>query len=71
MQLVVKYVFDPYMKGQLPPAKEVPRLADTVWRLRPIADMAVNAEVARAMEGAINKYLGDVLTHIMDQLPKR
>jgi DNA-binding transcriptional MerR regulator len=71
VQLVVKYVFDPYMKGQLPPASEVPRLADTVWRLRPIADMAVNAEVARAMEGAVNKYLGEVMTHIMEQLPKR
>jgi DNA-binding transcriptional MerR regulator len=71
VQLIVKFVFDPYMKGQLPPAREVPRLADAVWRLRPLADMAVNAEVARAMEGAINQYLGDVLTHIMDHLPKR
>ncbi len=71
VQLVVKYVFDPYMKGQLPPATEVPRLADTVWRLRPLADMAVNAEVARAMEGAVNQYLGEVMTHIMEQLPKR
>lgn len=71
VQLVVRYVFDPYMKGQLPPAQEVPRLADTVWRLRPLADMAVNAEVARAMEGAVNQYLGEVMTHIMEQLPKR
>jgi DNA-binding transcriptional MerR regulator len=71
VQLVVKYVFDPYMKGQLPPAAEVPRLADTVWRLRPLADMAVNAEVARAMEGAVNKYLGEVMAHIMEQLPQR
>ncbi len=68
VKLAVKYVFQPYMGGRFPPAKEVPRLADMVWRLRPLADMAVDAEVARAMEKAINQYLGDMLTHILEHL---
>ncbi len=70
VQLVIKYVFDPYMKGQLPPASEVARLAQTIWKLRPLADLAVNAEVARAMEKAVNRYLGDLLSHIYEHLPR-
>ncbi len=71
VQLAVKYVFSPYLDGRLPPAGEVPRLAETIWRLRPLADLAVNAEVARAMEKAVNRYLGDVLSHIYEHLPSK
>ncbi len=70
VKLVVKHVFDRYMDGHLPPAKEVPHLAKLVWRLRPVADMAVETEVARAMGNAVNQYLGDLLTRIYEQLPK-
>ena len=70
VQLVLRYVFEPYMKGQLPPASDVPRLAATIWQLRPLADLAVDAEVSRAMEKAINRYLGDLLSHIYEHLPR-
>lgn len=70
VKLVVKYVFDKYTDGHLPPAKEVPRLAQLVWRLRPVADMAVQTEVARAMDGAVNQYLGELMTRIYEHLPK-
>ena len=56
------------MKGRLPPASEVPKLADMVWNLRPLADMAVQTEVARAMEKSMQQYLGDVLAHIYEHL---
>lgn len=69
VKLVIKHVFDRYMDGRLPPAKEVPRLAQMVWRLRPVADMAVQTEVARAMDGAVNQYLGDLMTRIYEHLP--
>lgn len=68
VKLIVKYVFEGLLKGSLPPAQDVPRLADTIWRLRPLADMAVKTEVARAMEKSINQYLGDVMTHIFEHL---
>lgn len=70
VQLVAQHVFDPYLKGKLPSAKEVPQLADTIWRLRPLADLAVDAEVARAMEKAVNRYLGDVLSLVYEHLPR-
>ena len=67
VQLVEKYVFDRFGPG-LPPPTEAPRLGDLVWRLRPLVEMAVHAEVARAMELAANKHLGDRLAWVLDHL---
>lgn len=59
VKLVVKHVFDVYGSSELPPAADVPRLADVVWRLRPLADLAVSAELSRAMEKAMQAHLGE------------
>ena len=67
VRLVEKHVFDRYGKG-LPPPEEMPKLAAIVWRLRPLVEMAVHAEVARAMELAANQHLGDRLSHVLEQL---
>lgn len=68
VRLIVEYVFDPLGKDQLPPAKEVPRLAEIVWRLRPLATMAVSAEVDRGMEKAAERFLGDRLDAILQRM---
>lgn len=65
--LIEKYVFDPFGRD-LPPPKEVPRLAEMIWRLRPLVNMAVNAEVARAMGKAANQHLGDRMEYIFEHL---
>lgn len=67
VQLVEKYLFDPYGKG-LPPPDEVPRLGEIIWRLRPLVEMAVHAEVARAMELAATRHLGDRLATLLDRI---
>lgn len=59
VQLIVRHVFDPLGSNQLPPVSEVPRLAEAIWRLRPVAELAVTAEVANAMEKAMQKHLGE------------
>ncbi len=69
VQLVAEYVFDRRWKDQLPPKEAVPELAGIIWRLRPLVDMAVQPEVARAMEKALQKILGDRLALILDHLP--
>lgn len=68
VQLIVRYVFDRHGKDRLPPAEEAPHLAELVWKLRPMAMQAVDAEVARAMEMAVNKFLGERLTQILAQM---
>lgn len=65
---VVEHVFDPVAKDRLPPAREVPRLAEVVWRLRPVAEMAINAEASRALEKAVQRQLGDRLEVILQHL---
>lgn len=70
VRLVEKHVFDRYGKG-LPPAAEMPRVADIVWRLRPLVEMAVHSEVARAMELAANKHIGDRLGHVLDEMKRK
>lgn len=68
VSLVVRYVFDAYGKDSLPPASETQRLAELVWRLRPMAMQAVDSEVARAMEKAAQKHLGERLAHVLEHM---
>jgi hypothetical protein len=67
VRLVEKHVFDRYGKG-LPPPAEAPKVAAIIWRLRPLVEMAVHAEVARAMELAANKHIGDRLARVLDRM---
>lgn len=67
VQLVAR-LLDRYGEGQLPPPEDVPKLADTIWRLRPLAMMAVESEVSLALEKAANKFLGDRVAEILDQM---
>ena len=60
VRLVVPLI-DHYDK-QLPPKEDLPQLADLVWRLRPLALVAVESEVQRAMEAAANKFLIERVT---------
>lgn len=66
VRLIERHLFEQYGKG-LPPASEATRLGATIWKLRPLVETAVNAEVARAMERAATQHLGDRLAHILDQ----
>ncbi|SHG71395.1 MerR HTH family regulatory protein [Hydrocarboniphaga daqingensis] len=66
VMLVERHLFDGFGKG-LPPASEASRLGEIVWKLRPLVESAVQAEVARAMEQAATRHLGDRLAHILAQ----
>lgn len=71
VKLVEKHVFGQYGSSELPPAADIPRLADAIWRLRPIADMAVAAELSRAMERAMQAHLGDRMEALFNYLNQR
>ncbi|MGQ0618340.1 MAG: MerR family transcriptional regulator [Panacagrimonas sp.] len=68
MVQLIAHLLDHYGEGQLPPREDVPRLADTIWRLRPLAMMAVESEVSRALEMAANKFLGERVAQILEQM---
>ena len=65
---MVAYLLDRYGKGKLPPREEIPKLADVIWRIRPLGMMAVESEVSRALEQAANKFLGDRVAQILEAM---
>ena len=71
LELAMKYVFDRYGKGVLPPAEDAPRLAELIWQCRPLVMQAVDAEVAHAMEKAAEKFIGEKLSNVLEQLHKK
>lgn len=70
VKLVGDHVLSAYETEDLPPKEEFPKLADLVWRMRPLAEMAVHAELARAMENAASRLLSDRLEKIIERLDR-
>lgn len=54
-------------RDKLPPPEDIPRLTELVERLRPLAQMSVDAELARAMERHTQAHLGKHLGKLGDQ----
>jgi DNA-binding transcriptional MerR regulator len=63
--LVVEHVFGGRDSAELPAGADVARLADVVRRLRPMAEMVVDAELARALETSTRAALGERLEHVL------
>ena len=70
VKLVTQHVLEPYGEQPLPPKEEFPQIAELVWRLRPLAQIVVDAELGRAMRYAASRFLADKLESILKQLPK-
>ena len=68
VKLVADNVLEPFDAGEVPPKEELPRIAELIWRLRPLAEIAVKAELARAMEKAATQFLADKLEMIMQNI---
>jgi DNA-binding transcriptional MerR regulator len=64
VDLVVEQVFDPL--GESFPKEDIPRLAELVRRLRPLAAKAVDAELARAMQGRVQDQLDERLERMLN-----
>lgn len=69
VKMVTQHVLEPYGEQALPPKEEFPQIAELVWRLRPLAQIVVDAELGRSMDIAASRFLADKLESIMKQLP--
>ncbi|MFO1391407.1 MAG: MerR family transcriptional regulator [Agitococcus sp.] len=65
---VIARIIDTYGKENIPPSSATNHLANLIWQMRPLADVAIDAEVARAMEKAIANYFGGRLDAIMEHI---
>lgn len=61
-------LFDAFPNGK-PDPEQIPRLADLAWRLRPLALVAVEAEVERALEKAASNLLADRVGQLLKNWP--
>jgi DNA-binding transcriptional MerR regulator len=65
VDLVVTHVFDRYADG-IPPAEDAADVASLLQRLRPLAQMVVDAELARGLERHATTRLGEHLARIVE-----
>lgn len=68
--LVQTHIFDQYGDA-LPPSAEAGKLADMVRRMRPLAELVVDTELAHALERHIRAGLGDRLARLLDRKSAR
>ncbi|AKH69432.1 MerR HTH family regulatory protein [Spongiibacter sp. IMCC21906] len=68
VKLISHHVLEPYGDQTLPPKEEFPKIAELVWRMRPMAEIVVDAELGRAMEIAASRFLADRLENIMEHM---
>ena len=66
VDLVANHVFEPL--GEPIPASEVPRLAELVRRLRPLAGEVVAIELAEAMDRQVQARLSEFMTRILEHV---
>lgn len=68
VRLISENVLSPYEQKSLPPKEEFPKIIDLIWRMRPMAEIVVKAELGRAMDLAASSILADQLEGIMKSL---
>lgn len=66
VQAVATHIFASHADNWLPAGDELRQLTDLVGRLRPLAQMAVDAYLARAIEQHIRAALGDRFVKLFD-----
>ncbi len=64
VDVIVEHIFEPF--GDRVPAAEVPRLAELVRRLRPLAKEAVSVELADAMERQVQARMSAWLSWLAE-----
>ena len=67
VRLVVANVFEPHLVDGMPDPAKVPELADQMARIRPLATIVVEAELARALQARADAELGARLTTLLAQ----
>ena len=69
VQFIDREIFDRYGKDRIPPQGEQRRLTEFVKRVRPMAKVAVDVELARALEGEVQEVLGRRLARMVGRRP--
>lgn len=55
----------------LPPKDELPRLAELIWKIRPLAMTAIESEVSRALQKSASKFVDDRILGLIDKMAEQ
>lgn len=69
VRLVATHVFEPHLVDGMPEPAKVPELAAQMARIRPLATIVVEAELARALQARADAELGARLTTLLARRP--
>lgn len=51
----------------LPPKEDLPRLVELIWKIRPLAMMAIESEVSRALQKSASKFVDERIMGLLDK----
>lgn len=72
INMIIHHIVDEkYGENGLPEGEDVPKLADFISRIRPLADAVVSDELGRVLEKSINKILVDRLANVLAHMEKQ
>jgi hypothetical protein len=67
VQAVATHILSTRGPDWLPTGEELPQLAEMIGRLRPLAQMAVDAYLAQAMERHVRAVLGERFVRLLEK----
>ena len=67
VQLIANHLIEPISPKSLPSPEQIAHIGQVIERLRPLAEMVVNAEMAKGLRRHANVYIGDKFREILKQ----
>lgn len=67
VQLIANHLIEPLTDKNLPSPEQITHIGQVIERLRPLAEMVVNAEMAKGLRRHANVYIGDKFREILKQ----
>lgn len=67
VQLIANHLIEPLTDKNLPSPEQITQIGQVIERLRPLAEMVVNAEMAKGLRRHANVYIGDKFREILKQ----
>ncbi|MCC6200890.1 MAG: MerR family transcriptional regulator [Moraxellaceae bacterium] len=65
VQLVATHLVDPLTDNSLPSRDQINQIGQVIERLRPLAEMVVNAEMAKGLRRHANAYIGERFREVL------
>lgn len=66
VNMVAELLFKPYRGDKLPSPEDIAHIAEIIESLRPLAEVVVNAEMARGLKRHANTFIGGIFKGVLE-----